>query len=88
MENKNNTEPFKPKHFFEAFNNGIPQYVNSKNKVRPIDIAKYRRDVEESDKIFFFGWIDHEKNKIENKNYKGNVQKGNLDKTRKYLVYS
>lgn len=78
---------FKPIYFFETLNERIPKFAIKKNIAKPSEIARYRRDVEESDKIYFWGWIDHEKNRSENHDYKGNVSDKNLEKTRKLLGY-
>jgi len=78
---------FKPIYFFEALNKHFPKSANTKSIPKPSDIGRYRREVEEADKIYFWGWIDHEKNRKENQNYKGNVSDTNLEKTRKLLGY-
>lgn len=79
--------PFKPIYFFEALNKVIPKYADLRNSPKPSEIAKYYRDIEEADKKYFWGWIDHEKNRKENECYKGNVTPDNLRKTRKLLGY-
>ncbi|MGZ9785443.1 DUF6037 family protein, partial [Bacillus pseudomycoides] len=53
--------PFKSRRFFEAFNQRIPVTININNQPQPHDVARYRRDVEEADKIYFLGWLNHEK---------------------------
>lgn len=50
--------PFSVRSFLELFNQSIPQ-VAPDIPVRPEDVAEYRRDVEESDKIYFLNWRDN-----------------------------
>lgn len=69
---------FKTSYFFEAFNKSIPIVANRSNCPEPHDIAKYRRNVEESNKIYFCGWLDNEKRG-------NNSKKKNLEKTRLIL---
>ncbi|MBB6670063.1 DUF6037 family protein [Cohnella nanjingensis] len=69
---------FKPIYFFLEFNKNITQKVIKKNIPRPHELAVYRKDVEESDKIFFMGWLDNKAN--DNK-----VTPKNLEKTRLLL---
>ncbi len=76
---------FSPKDFFNLFNNRIPSKINARNKVIPRDMARYYSDVEEPDRIYFYGWIDHDYNRRLNPEYRGNVQESNLIKTRKWL---
>jgi len=76
---------FKMKHFFESFNMNIPSYITISSKTLPTDIAKYDNDVEEADRIYFWGWINHGLNKKLNSDYKGSVKQPNLMKTKKYL---
>jgi Family of unknown function (DUF6037) len=69
---------FSPAVFFNHLNKHVPVKVNQHNIPKPHDVAKFRRNVEEADKIYFVGWLD---NKI-----RGNkVSKGNLEKTRQLL---
>ncbi|EFU43417.1 hypothetical protein PVOR_03650 [Paenibacillus vortex V453] len=72
--------PFKTFYFFSEFNNRIPKHADDKNKPEPSDIAYYRRDIEESEKIYFMGWRDNEK-------LKEKVSPENLYKTRMLLDY-
>ncbi|KEK22138.1 DUF6037 family protein [Bacillus gaemokensis] len=69
---------FKSSYFFEEFNQRIPVIVNVNNRPQPHEVATYRRDVEESERIYFWGWLNH-----------GNSGKGvtpeNLKKTEKIL---
>ncbi|ELK43371.1 DUF6037 family protein [Brevibacillus borstelensis] len=72
--------PFKTFYFFTEFNKRIPQFANVKNTPEPSDIASYRKDIEESDKIYFMGWRDNEKRGDK-------VSSENLYKTRLLLDY-
>lgn len=45
----------KSSYFFEEFNRRIPITVNTNNYPQPHEVAKYRRDVEESEKRYFLG---------------------------------
>ncbi|HEO8421574.1 MULTISPECIES: DUF6037 family protein [Bacillaceae] len=79
MKFKSNKEsPFKPSYFFEVFNKQIPNQALRTNVPRPSTIATYRKDVDEADKIYFKGWINHKIKK---------VSPENLDKTKKLLSY-
>ena len=70
--------PFKPFNFFKEFNNFIPQSAVIAQKAEPHDVANYRSDVEEADKIYFLKWRDNTKRGE-------NVQWENLQKTKKLL---
>ncbi|AIG26118.1 DUF6037 family protein [Brevibacillus laterosporus] len=72
--------PFKTFYLFTEFNKKIPKQADIKNTPIPSDIAYYRRDVEESEKIYFMGWKDNEKRKEK-------VSPENLNKTRLILGY-
>ncbi len=78
-------EPFKPIHFFKALNESIPKKMKPINKYRPIVVARYKRVVDEADKIYFKGWINHEELKTRNPEYSKNVTPENLEKTRTLL---
>lgn len=70
--------PFSTFKFFEDFNTKIPQIVNKTNIAQPQQIIKYLNNVEESEKNYFWKWLDNTK--------QGNkVSKANLEKTRKLL---
>ncbi|WP_195571769.1 DUF6037 family protein [Paenibacillus sp. 1001270B_150601_E10] len=72
------TNKFKPAYFFAEFNKNIPVKADKKNTPKPHEIAVYRTDVEEADKIYFMGWLDNTIN--------GNkVTLKNLEKTRLLL---
>lgn len=66
--------------FFEDFNKQIPAIANFKNVPKPHEIALYSRDVEESHKIYFMGWLD---NTIRG----DSVTEKNLEKTERLLGY-
>ncbi|MFL0366068.1 DUF6037 family protein [Pseudobacillus sp. 179-B 2D1 NHS] len=76
----NPSNPFKASKFFEEFNNLIPKTFSQNNVPQPHEIAIYRNDVEESEKIYFVKWRDN--NKAGHK-----VSEANLEKTRKLLSY-
>ena len=73
---KNN--PYSPTKFFNEINKGIPSYVNKNNMPLPEDIASYRSNVEEADRIYFKGWLD---NNLKTQK----VRPENLEKTRLWL---
>jgi hypothetical protein len=63
--------------FLRDFDNSIPRVIenfNPRNIPRPRDMIRYYRDVEEADKVYFYGWKD---NNIRNEN----VSQKNLAKT-------
>ena len=68
---------FKPIDFLTAFNKKIPQSIKNTIIVKPADIAKYKRDVEEADKIYFCGWRENSD--------KEHVSVKNLEKTKEYM---
>ncbi|GAC1610713.1 MAG: hypothetical protein NVS3B3_20160 [Aquirhabdus sp.] len=53
------SNPFSPSVFFEAFDNVTPISTGSANTATIEDIAINSRDVEDADKIHFFGWLNH-----------------------------
>lgn len=70
--------PFSPSIFFKELNASVPE-VAYKNKIpKPHEVAEFRKDVEESEKIFFVGWLD---NRIRGRK----VSEDNLKKTRRLL---
>ncbi|WDZ51786.1 DUF6037 family protein [Acinetobacter vivianii] len=71
---------FRPIYFFEDFNKSIPSSAHPRNIPEPHEIAVYTNDVEEADKIYFYGWKD---NTIDGKQ----VTEENLEKTKKLLGY-
>lgn len=52
--------PFKPAVFFEAFDEATPTATSPANTPSISDVALLSRDVEEADKVFFFGWLPHD----------------------------
>ncbi len=71
---------FRPIFFFEDFNKSIPSSAHPRNIPKPHEIAMYRRDVEETHKIYFCGWRD-------NTSRGQNATEENLEKTKKLLGY-
>lgn len=72
---------FKPSIFFTELNTFLPNVpLNLNNTPKPHEVAVYRNNVEEAEKIYFTGWINH-------KEGKGKVSPENLDKTRQLLAY-
>jgi len=69
--------PFSVKAFLEKFNEHIPNEIPP-GSIRPEQIAIYRRDVEEAEKIYFFQWRD-------NTAWGKNVTTDNLSKTKRIL---
>lgn len=70
--------PFRPIVFFEDFNQKVPSIAEKRCRPKPHEVAVYRRNVEESDKIYYMGWRD---NNLLNQN----VSEENLEKTRQIL---
>ena len=71
-------DPFSTFKFFEDFGLNIPTSATQSNIAKPELIIKYRQNVEEVDKVFFWKWLDNTK--------QGNrVSHSNLDKTKKLL---
>lgn len=64
---------FTPNDFLSFINNNVPEYRNTE-KVKSSDVLRYKRDVEEANKVHFCGWIYH--------TTKSNAQPPNLKKTR------
>lgn len=52
---------FRPSDFLEAINLKLPKHVSETKPVEPKHIAKYHRDIEEADKIYFCGFINQSK---------------------------
>ncbi len=67
--------PFKMSDFFKSFCTNIPEYKPNNPKVRPQDVAVYRRNVDEANKIYFYGWKE---NNLTNEE----VSDENLEKTK------
>ncbi|MCY7919952.1 DUF6037 family protein [Bacillus vallismortis] len=69
---------FKPRYFFEELNSQVPKKVNVNSIVQIHEIAELNPGYEESEKIYFKGWLDN--------NIRGNnVSPKNLYKTRDCL---
>lgn len=65
---------FSTRAFFVEFDERVPRRATPAGVPHPHEVAVYRRDVEEADKIYFCGWRNNE--------VRGeNVTKKNLDKT-------
>jgi putative PIN family toxin of toxin-antitoxin system len=47
--------------FFAEFNRHIPTHATPDQRPSPRDIGKYYPDLEDSDKLFFCGWLDNNK---------------------------
>ncbi len=71
---------FLPGKFFREFDFAIPHLGSQINKAVYYEVARYRRDVEESDKIYFMGWLDNDKQAHR-------VTEQNLQKTRRLLGF-
>ena len=71
--------PFKPAIFFEELNSQFPKTVSQDNEAKPQDIARYRRDVEEAEKKYFWAWRPHRDRNV------SEVTEHNLRKTRELL---
>jgi len=71
-------DPFSTFKFFEDFNLNIPNKLNVSNIAKPHEVIKYRKNVEESDKIYFWKWLDNTKQGNE-------VSIENLEKTKRIL---
>lgn len=71
---------FSPFVFFNEFNKAIPAIALESQRASSQDISIYKRDVEDADKIYFYGWNDNTKDG-------GQVTEKNLLKTREYLGY-
>jgi len=69
---------FSPRAFLEEFDRALPATLPTQSEVKPHDIALYRKDVEESEKIYFCEWRD---NTLRGER----VSAADLDKTRQLL---
>lgn len=76
----NPDNPFKPSAFFDEFNRTVPSSISAGNTPKPSEIAAYRNNVEEADKIYFVSWRDNTKAGHQ-------VSPENLEKTRKLLSH-
>lgn len=72
--------PFRTTDFFLEFNHKIPFKADKRRKVEPHEMIFFYKDVEESDKKYFRGWL--------NNNLRGrDARPENLEKTRRLLGY-
>lgn len=55
----NPANKFSPRAFLEEFGRALPSVFPAQAVVQPHELAFYRSDVEESEKIYFFGWQDN-----------------------------
>jgi hypothetical protein len=55
----NKDDLFKPFNFFVDFNQKIPKQISKSNLVKPHQLIKYRKDVEEANKIYFLKWLNN-----------------------------
>lgn len=70
--------PFSIRRFLEDFSDRVPHLLTTKREAKPHEVARHRRDVEDSEKIYFCGWRDNTKRSEQ-------VSKKNLHKTRRLL---
>lgn len=75
---KKSDNKFNPFEFFEEFNKQIPDSTKPSNTVKPKDIVKYVSNIEESDRIYFCGWLN-------NNLQKNQVSEKNLEKTKWFM---
>jgi len=72
--------PFTPKSFLIDFNKHIPKTANVNNIPKPQEILRYRNNIEEAHKIYFWQW--------RNNTIRGQqVSVENLNKTKQLLGY-
>lgn len=70
--------PFSMKRFLEDFSERAPHLLTTKTEAKPHEVARHRRDVEDSAKIYFCGWRDNTKRSEQ-------VTLKNLHKTRSLM---
>ena len=74
----NSNNKFDCVNFFNEFNERIPATANPHNPVTAAEVVRYYSDIEDSDKIYFCGWLDN--------NLQGNkVSPENLYKTKRLM---
>lgn len=71
-------EKFSTNKFFEHFNQNIPKTAHTRNIPKPKTIIKYKKNIEEADKVYFIGWRDNTKRGDQ-------VSQENLKKTKELL---
>lgn len=76
----NKENPFHPSKFFSSFDGQLPSLADNKGIPKPSKVALHRKNVMESDEIYFVGWLDNNK-------AGRNVHSENLEKTRRLLSY-
>lgn len=72
----NPNNPFSSNAFFEEFRAAIPMNTFPANIPSVTDIASNRRDVEDADKIYFLGWLQHD-------GIRSHPSASNLEKTKR-----
>jgi hypothetical protein len=70
--------PFSIKSFLDDFSARVPHLLGTKKEPKPHEVARHRRDVEDSEKVYFCGWRDNTKRSE-------HVTPKNLHKTRRLL---
>ena len=66
--------------FFREFNRRIPRTVNKRQEAKAHQVARYYRNVEEADKVYFIGWRYHN-------GIKSNATPENKEKTKLLLGF-
>lgn len=70
--------PLRVNQFLAAIDASLPTAARKSDRAQPKDVMRFRRNVEEANKVYLCGWRD-------NNVYGTNVTAGNLDKTRAWL---
>ncbi|CAH0445696.1 hypothetical protein LMG10661_01881 [Ralstonia syzygii subsp. syzygii] len=70
--------PFSVKGFLSDFSSHVPGEATIAGRVSPNDLGPYRPHVDEADKVYFIGWLNHHGQKTD-------VSEANLAKTRELL---
>lgn len=74
------THKYHPFDFLNIVNSKIPQHIKGTHTVEPCDVAIYHRDVEEANRKYFVGFVNHSGNGR-------HVRRKNLEKTWKFMGY-
>ena len=77
IENADPANRFSTNKFFTDFAANIPTTLHKVSEPHPVQLPSYRRVVEESDKVYFLGWLNHAGG--------SHVTAANLDKTKALL---